>query len=112
MPRKNKIATVSTWSHAIALVNDVHSCIQRMRIKRKKCYIGQEATFPIQVYYAITPASLQDAGILAWALKALMETGYHDLWRREFSGHSAAYRVQDRSRVKGQTKIVEEHSRV
>lgn len=107
-----KSATMSMWSVVIADINDVKYYIWLNQIKNRKCYIGQELAYPSQVYYVISPASLDGAGKMIRTFQTFMETGVYHLWRREFEGIWVSLRVQDRRRVKGKITILEETVKV
>lgn len=107
MISQDKIAHVNMWPFILrytSLANDLLEPMGKFP-RDKKCYIGKRMVKAGEMFYGfLPPGGLELARIFQYLLGA----GIVSRWESEFHGLASAIRVQDRVRILGPTRLLEE----
>lgn len=104
-----KEASILPWMIATYRANKGNNLIQQRKIKKRRCYIGQEARFVSKRYFLF--AEIDKLGVLVGQyFGRIVEAGFLDLWWREDLGVATSRRVQSRAKVISPTRL--EHVKV
>lgn len=97
-----KYATAMEWTFVIQIAEllNAHQFVST----NKRCYVGKELIQLGYCYFAFLPP---ESDKLANLFQRLVEIGVFQRWHSEYLAMSHSRRVQDRVRVKGPTKVLQ-----
>lgn len=111
----NKYAEISGWPFVMwtaTTANQLRSNSRRVtdpasgaKTRRKKCYVGQELIQTGEQFFTVLPPG---SAYLAGVFQRLAASGIVARWVFEFAAIQYSRRVQDRARVTGKTKLLED----
>lgn len=100
------------WPYCLAVYNRVMAYIKKLnsQVKAKDriirhCHLGKQLVESGGLFWGFFPPG---SNKLTAVFKQFLETGIYEYWMEDFYGTGFANRVQDRSRVKSPTKILED----
>lgn len=102
---EQKQALISVWQATIYYLNRAKEYLSEHKIAKRRCYLGEELVLPENIYFVAAPP---DGHKLMEVTRFLIEAGIHSLWLREVAGIAASPRVQDRSKMRSPTKLLQE----
>lgn len=102
---KSKQAFIHFWPLAFNIAGVVKSRLEKRKVKSATtCHVGKKLIPVNSLNYVILPP---DNIIVLRVYQRFFDTGVYRFWQDETIGLSHSSRVQDRSKVKGPTKLVE-----
>lgn len=103
--REESSAYISNWMGTMLVVHGGNTMILERGLQSRRCYLGKDLRLYINFWFAFTGS---DKEKLSRCFRHIVEAGYVVLWEKEMIGSNVVQRVQDRSRFKGPTSIVQD----